>query len=76
MSLKKPILTITRPAISYAVNTLCQFMSSPPTTHLVAVKRILRYVAGTLHHGLLTTPLLHLISLLLHIRMQIGGERL
>ena len=76
MSLKKPILTITRPAISYAVNTLCQFMSSPPTTHLVAVKRILRYVTGTLHHGLLTTPLLHLISLLLHIRMQIGGERL
>lgn len=43
-------------------------------THLVAVKRILRYVAGTLHHGLFTILLLHLISPLLHIRMRIGGE--
>ncbi|BFG29446.1 hypothetical protein CerSpe_157200 [Prunus speciosa] len=45
-------LTLTRPDISFAVNTVAQFMSSPRSTHMVAVKRILRYVKGTLDFGL------------------------
>lgn len=49
-------LTLTRPDISYAVNSLCQFMHKPTTTHLQAVKRVLRYVAGTLDHGLHIAP--------------------
>ncbi|PRQ57406.1 putative RNA-directed DNA polymerase [Rosa chinensis] len=49
-------LTITRPDIAFAVNTISQFMSQPRVSHLVAVKRILRYVKGTLAHGLLFTP--------------------
>nr|XP_016489332.1 PREDICTED: uncharacterized protein LOC107809250 [Nicotiana tabacum] len=45
-------LTITRPDISFAVNTVSQFMSTPRTIHLIVVKRILRYLAGTISLGL------------------------
>ena len=45
-------LTLTRPDISFAVNKVCQFLHSPTTTHWSAVKRILRYVKGTLSTGL------------------------
>lgn len=44
-------LTLTRPDISFAVNHVAQFMSAPRSAHLVAVKRILRYLKGG--HGLL-----------------------
>jgi histone deacetylase 1/2 len=50
--------TITRPEISFSVNKACQFMSHPLETHWVAVKRILRYLKGTLDHGLLLSPAL------------------
>ena len=49
-------LTFTRPDLSFAVNQVCQFMHSPTDTHLVAAKRILRYLKGTLTHGLLFHP--------------------
>ena len=45
-------LTVTRPDISYAVHLVSQFMAAPRTTHYSAVLRILRYVKGTLLHGL------------------------
>lgn len=45
-------LTMTRPDIAYAVNQVCQFMSKPTDTYFNAVKRILRYIKGTLGHGL------------------------
>jgi len=44
--------TKTRPEISYYVNKVCQFLSYPLEEHWKAVKRILRYVQGTLNHGL------------------------
>ncbi|XP_034704065.1 uncharacterized mitochondrial protein AtMg00810-like [Vitis riparia] len=44
--------TITRLDITYSVNQVCQFMQSPFTAHWKAIKRILRYLANTLHHGL------------------------
>ncbi|KAJ3705170.1 hypothetical protein LUZ61_008875 [Rhynchospora tenuis] len=44
--------TLTRPDISFAVNKVSQFMHEPTVTQWTAVKRILRYLAGTLHHGL------------------------
>lgn len=37
-------LTLTRPDICFAVNKVCQYMSSPTDVHWEAVKRILRYV--------------------------------
>jgi hypothetical protein len=41
-------LTLTRPDISFAVNRVCQFVHSPTYLHMAAVKRILRYIQGTL----------------------------
>ncbi|MCH95853.1 retrovirus-related Pol polyprotein from transposon TNT 1-94 [Trifolium medium] len=49
--------TITRPEIAYAVNKVCQFMSNPLESHWSAVKRILRYLKGTLHMGLMLSPI-------------------
>ena len=48
--------TLTRPEISFAVNKVCQFLSQPLEEHWKAAKRILRYLMGTLHHGLLLRP--------------------
>lgn len=48
--------TLTRPDITYSVNKVCQFMSNPLETHWKAVKRILRYLKGTIYHGLLLRP--------------------
>ena len=42
----------TRPDISVAVGMLSQFMQSPSQTHWTAVKRVLRYIKGTLDYGL------------------------
>lgn len=48
--------TITRPEICFSVNNVCQFLSQPLDSHWKAVKRILRYLNGTLHHWLLLQP--------------------
>uniref|UniRef100_A0A2N9HDI4 Reverse transcriptase Ty1/copia-type domain-containing protein n=1 Tax=Fagus sylvatica TaxID=28930 RepID=A0A2N9HDI4_FAGSY len=48
-------LTFTRPDLSFAVHQLCQFMQAPTNIHLTAAKRILRYVRGTIDHGLFYT---------------------
>ncbi|XP_066311227.1 secreted RxLR effector protein 161-like [Miscanthus floridulus] len=45
-------LTLTRPDIAYAVNQACLYMHSPRTAHWNLVKRILRYLRGTINHGL------------------------
>ncbi|WMV40073.1 hypothetical protein MTR67_033458 [Solanum verrucosum] len=50
-------VTITRPEISYAVNRVCQFMQSPTVAHWSAIKRILRYLKGSIHDGLLLRPM-------------------
>lgn len=46
-------LTHTRPDISYAVGVVSRFMSKPTEKHQQAVKHILRYVKGTVDHGLI-----------------------
>ena len=45
--------TRTRPYIAYAVGTTARFSASPTKSHWTAVKRILRYINGTLDLGLL-----------------------
>jgi hypothetical protein len=59
-------LSFTRPDISFSVNRVCQFLSAPTTSHWAAVKRILRYLNGTLDYGLAITkthtPLLRAFS--------------
>ncbi|KAL5570490.1 hypothetical protein UlMin_027065 [Ulmus minor] len=49
-------VTLTRPDIAFAVNKGCQFMHSPTSTHWLSVKRILRYLRGTMQQGLRLNP--------------------
>ncbi|KAF5441959.1 hypothetical protein F2P56_037088 [Juglans regia] len=49
-------LTITRPDLAHAVNSISQYMQSPILDHFQAVKHILCYVKGTLHYGLSFSP--------------------
>ena len=45
-------LTVTCPNISYAVHQVSQYLSAPRSTYYAVVLRILRYLKGTLFHGL------------------------
>jgi hypothetical protein len=46
-------LTITRIDLAYAVSRVSSFMAKPQQAHLDAVLHILRYIKGTLDHGIL-----------------------
>ena len=46
------ISTATRPDIATAVGVLSQYMSKPSKDHWMGVKRVLRYLKGTLKYGL------------------------
>ena len=45
-------LIVTRLDISYVVHQVSQYLFAPRSTHYVVVLRILRYLKGTLFHGL------------------------
>ncbi|GKV08818.1 hypothetical protein SLEP1_g20394 [Rubroshorea leprosula] len=45
-------LTATRPDLMFAASYLSRFMSAPSKLHLVAAKRVLRYIKGTYELGL------------------------
>ncbi|XP_019099719.1 PREDICTED: uncharacterized protein LOC109132531 [Camelina sativa] len=49
---KLQYLTITRPDLQYAVNFICQRMHKPTNSDFTLLKRILRYIKGTLNYGL------------------------
>ncbi|KAM1260029.1 hypothetical protein ACFX2J_039256 [Malus domestica] len=45
-------LTFTRPDIAFSVHQVSQFLQTPMVSHFTAVKRILRYLKGTLSSGI------------------------
>jgi hypothetical protein len=46
-------LVNTQSHISFAVNSLSQFMVHPRRVHWIAMKHVLRYLSGTVEYGLL-----------------------
>ncbi|CAM8990990.1 unnamed protein product [Rhodiola kirilowii] len=46
-------LTSTRPDIVYGVGLISRFMEKPQQSHLLAAKRILRYISGTIDYGIM-----------------------
>ncbi|XP_068638507.1 uncharacterized mitochondrial protein AtMg00810-like [Aristolochia californica] len=49
-------LTITRPDITHAINSVSQYLHAPTDDHFLVVKCILRYVKGIIHFGLIFRP--------------------
>ncbi|KAK4362733.1 hypothetical protein RND71_017974 [Anisodus tanguticus] len=49
-------LTFTRPDIAYVVQQVCLFMHAPRDPNFTSLKRIIRYVKGTLDYGLHLYP--------------------
>ncbi|PKU74746.1 Retrovirus-related Pol polyprotein from transposon TNT 1-94 [Dendrobium catenatum] len=45
-------LTLTRPDIAFSVNQLSQHMHDPTPEHIYLLKRLLRYIKGTLSYGI------------------------
>ena len=54
-------LIVTCPDISYAIHQVSQYLSTPRSTHYSTVLCILRYLKGTLFHGLFYSALSPLI---------------
>ncbi|KAI0488020.1 hypothetical protein KFK09_027843 [Dendrobium nobile] len=48
-------LSITRPDIAFATNMVCQHMQNPTDQDFKALKRLLRYIKGTITYGLSIT---------------------
>ena len=45
-------LSFTRPDVSFVVNKLSQYIHQPSTAHWAAMKRVLRYLKGTVDYSL------------------------
>lgn len=45
-------LTVTRPDLIYSVNLVSRYMENPTEQHMLAAKRILRYLQGTIGFGI------------------------
>jgi hypothetical protein len=46
-------LTASRPDIAFAVGVCARYQANPKTSHLLQVKRIIKYVSGTCNYGML-----------------------
>jgi hypothetical protein len=47
---------VSRPDIMCAVGKLSQYLNNPSRIHMLAAKRVLRYLKGTLTHGIVYRP--------------------
>lgn len=50
------LATATRPDISFAIGHVSRYMENPTIVHERALKRILKYIAGTVSHGITFQP--------------------
>src|ERR1044072_8162446 len=48
-------LTASRPDITFAVGVCARYQAQPKASHLIRVKRIIKYVSGTSDYGILYT---------------------
>ena len=48
-------LTASRPDIAFNVSVCARYQSKPKESHLVAVKRIMRYLCATVDYGIWLT---------------------
>jgi hypothetical protein len=48
---------MTRPDITFAVNQAARHCNAPTKQHMTAARRIVKYLKGTKHHGLMYKPL-------------------
>ncbi|XP_057418935.1 uncharacterized mitochondrial protein AtMg00810-like [Lotus japonicus] len=46
-------LTASRPDITFAVGVCARYQAEPKTSHLIQVKRIIKYISGTSDYGIL-----------------------
>lgn len=58
-------VTLTRSDIPFSVNKACQLVASHLESHWSVIKRVIRFLSGTITHGLLISlaPLSHKFSL-------------
>ena len=49
-------LVLTRPEIAFAVHKLSQYVAAPTLQHILACKRVLRYLKATEDYGLKFSP--------------------
>ncbi|MCH80155.1 copia-type polyprotein [Trifolium medium] len=68
-------LTATRPDLMFAVNLIARFMEHPVESHMVAAKRILRYIRGTLDLGILYKKRKQSTELIAYSDSDYGGDR-
>ena len=45
-------MTASRPDIAFSVGVCARYQANPKESHLVAIKRIIRFVNGTSNHGI------------------------
>ena len=64
----------TRPDCSFAINSCARFCIEPKEPHGAAVKRIARYIKGTLDEGLIIKPDLKNLSLDCHVDADYAGN--
>jgi hypothetical protein len=50
-------LTATRPDVMFSASLLSRYMDHPTQQHLIAAKRVLRYIQGTLGYGIFYKPI-------------------
>ena len=48
-------LTVSRPDITFAVGVCARYQAQPKASHLMQVKRIIKYISGTSDYGILYT---------------------